>query len=199
MFTGIVTAMGSVRAVEKRGDTHIVIDAPFDTSIVDVGASMACAGCCLTVVDRGNAKGHWFAVNASGETLSKTTIRSWKVGDKVNLERPLRLGDRLGGHLVQGHVDVTAPVLKTEQSGDDWIVEIELPERHAASIIEKGSITVDGISLTVAALGPGWFCVHIIPETLERTNIADYASGTLVNLEFDMVGKYILRGEELAG
>ncbi|MCH8858232.1 MAG: riboflavin synthase, partial [Proteobacteria bacterium] len=111
MFTGIVTAMGSVRAIEKRGDTHIVIDAPFETGGIDVGASVACAGCCLTVVDRGNTKGSWFAVSASGETLSKTTIGSWKIGDRINLERPLRVGDELGGHIVTGHIDAVGEVI----------------------------------------------------------------------------------------
>lgn len=197
MFTGLIESTGTLESRSDSGEAgKLRIVTPIAHELA-TGDSIAVNGACLTV-ERIDAGANIIEFHTMSETLSRTNLGVIEPGARVNLERPLRLGDRLGGHLVQGHVDATVPVLKTEQSGDDWIVEIELPERHAASIIEKGSITVDGISLTVAALDPSWFCIHIIPETLERTNIADYASGTLVNLEFDMMGKYILRGEELA-
>src|SRR5262245_13252665 len=118
MFTGIITDVGQVRHVEKRGDTHIVIGTHYDVSAIDIGASIACSGVCLTVVDKGNAKDRWFAVTASGETLSKTTIATWKVGNPINLERPLKLGDELGGHIVAGHVDGVADVVKILPEGE---------------------------------------------------------------------------------
>src|SRR5882724_4548030 len=112
MFTGIITDVGAIRQVEKRGDTHIVITTHYDVGAIDIGASIACSGACLTVVDKGNAKDRWFAVTASGETLSKTTLGEWKVGDSVNLERPMRVGDELGGHIVTGHVDGVAEIVR---------------------------------------------------------------------------------------
>src|SRR3954463_16270516 len=118
MFTGIVTDRGVVRHMEKRGDTHIVIGTNYDVGAVDIGASIACSGICLTVVDRGNSKDRWFAVTASGETLSRTTIETWKPGDPVNLERPLRVGDELGGHIVTGHIDGTAEVTRVAPDGE---------------------------------------------------------------------------------
>ena len=190
MFTGIVTAMGSVRAVEKRGDTHIVIDAPFEAGGIDIGASVACAGCCLTVVDRGNAKGGWFAVSASGETVSKTTIGSWKVGDKVNLERPLRVGDELGGHMVTGHIDAVGTVDRRTDDADWCTMWFRTPHELMSQIASKGSIAVDGVSLTLVDVEDERFSVALIPHTLSLTTLGRRHEGDRVNLETDVLAKY---------
>src|SRR5580698_10471203 len=127
MFTGIVTDVGQVRHIEKRGDTHVVIATQYDVSAIDVGASIACSGACMTVVDKGNAKDRWFAFTASGETLSKTTLGDWKIGDPVNLERPMRVGDELGGHIVSGHVDDIAAVKAMTPEGESIRYTFDVP------------------------------------------------------------------------
>src|SRR6185312_15659678 len=138
MFTGIVTDVGRLRHVEKRGDTHVVIATNYDVAAVETGASIACAGCCMTVVEKGSAKDRWFAVTASGETLSKTTLSDWKPGDPVNLERPLRLGDELGGHIVAGHVDAAANILAIAEEGESKRFVFEAPSQLAPFIAAKG-------------------------------------------------------------
>ena len=193
MFTGIVTAMGSVRAIEKRGDTHIVIAAPFDAGSIDVGASVACAGCCLTVVDRGNTKGSWFAVSASGETLSKTTIGSWKVGDQVNLERPLRVGDELGGHIVTGHIDGVGEVIDAVPEGESLRLTIRVPDSLAPYIAAKGSIALDGVSLTVNEVEGSRFGVNIIAHTTKITSLGRARKGTKLNVEIDLLARYVAK------
>src|SRR5215467_15475424 len=163
MFTGIVTDVGKVRHVEKRGDTHIVIATHYDVSAVDMGASIACSGVCMTVVDKGTAKDRWFAVTASGETLSKTTIGHWKVGDAVNLERPMRVGDEFGGHIVTGHIDAVAEIVGATPEGESLRLTFEVPAKFARFVAPKGSVALDGVSLTVNEVDGVRFGVNIIP------------------------------------
>jgi len=194
MFTGIVTDRGRVRAIEARGDRRLVIETGYDTATIEIGASIACSGACLTVVARGPG---WFAVDASAETLSKTTLGTWQVGTAVNLERSLRLGDELGGHLVSGHVDGLAELLDKRREGDSLRLELAVPETLAALIAPKGSVTLDGVSLTVneveAADGRHSFGVNIIPHTAEITTLGTLEPGVRVNLEIDLLARYVQR------
>ncbi len=193
MFTGIVTDVGKVRQLENRGDTHIVIDTRYDVLQIDIGASIACAGCCLTVVDKGVAADRWFAVTASAETLSKTTISNWKVGDAVNLERSLRVGDELGGHIVTGHVDGVAQILSVSPDGESVRMDFEAPAQIARFIAPKGSVALDGASLTVNEVDGGRFGVNIIPHTLEVTTFGELKPKMKVNLEIDLLARYVAR------
>lgn len=193
MFTGIVTDVGTVRHVEKRGDTHIVLATHYDVGAIDTGASIACSGICLTVVDKGNGKDRWFAVTASGETLSKTTVGAWKVGDPVNLERPMRVGDELGGHIVTGHVDGTAEIVRVEPEGESMRVTFAAPKGLSPFIASKGSIALDGVSLTVNEVDGARFGVNIIPHTREVTTFGKAKPGGKVNLEVDLMARYVAR------
>jgi len=193
MFTGLVSDVGQVRHVEKRGDTHIVISTHYDVDALDMGASVACAGVCLTVVEKGTSKDRWFAVTASGETVSKTTIGRWKVGEAVNLERPLRVGDELGGHIVSGHVDGMAQVVRVAPDGESVRMTFEAPKALARFIAEKGSIALDGVSLTVNEVDGTRFGVNIIPHTASATNFGQLKPGAKVNLEVDMLARYVAR------
>src|SRR5256885_3547774 len=161
MFTGIVTDLGEVRHAEKRGDTHVVIGTNYDVSEIDIGASIACSGICLTLVDKGNSNDRWFAVTASGETLSRTTVGQWKVGTRVNLERPVRVGDELGGHIVTGHIDATAELADLTQEGESARMIFAAPTTLLQFIAPKGSIALDGVSLTVNEVGGARFGVNI--------------------------------------
>jgi riboflavin synthase len=161
-----------------------------------LGESIACDGCCLTVVE---AKGGAFKVQASPETLRRTTLGEWRAGTRVNLERALKVGDRLGGHWVQGHVDATARVLEARAEGGSRVMSFELPAALAPFFIEKGSVTVDGISLTVNQVEADRFAVALIPETLARTTLGEKGAGAKVNLEADLVGKYVARLRSLEG
>lgn len=190
MFTGIITDVGRVKAVERRGDTLFTIGTNFVAADVPVGASIANNGVCLTVVDRGP---DWFAVQASGETLSVTTLGSWKPGTPVNLERALRLGDELGGHIVSGHVDGVGTVVSVTPEGESFRFVFEAPERLAKYIATKGSIAIDGVSLTVNEVEGARFGVNIIPHTRAATCFAFYEVGTKVNLEIDMLARYVAR------
>src|SRR5437868_14669311 len=149
MFTGIVSDVGEVRQIANHGDLHITIATRFDVSTVEIGASIACAGICLTVVGKGGERDRWFEVTASRETMSKTTAGLWKVGGGVNLERPLRVGDELGGHIVSGHIDGTAVILDAASEGESVRMTFEVPSSLAKFIAPKGSIALDGVSLTV--------------------------------------------------
>jgi len=193
MFTGIITDVGSVRQIEKRGDTHIVIATHYDVSAIDIGASIACSGVCLTVVDKGTGSDRWFAVTASGETLAKTTLAEWKPGDPVNLERPLRLGDELGGHIVAGHVDGVAKVVEIRPEGESSRMIFEAPAQLAHFIAPKGSVSLDGVSLTVNEVEGARFGVNIIPHTLKVTSFGRAKQGGKVNLEVDLLARYVAR------
>jgi len=190
MFTGIVTDLGRVRAIEKRGDTRFEIETVYDTAEIDLGASIACSGPCLTVVEKGPG---WFAVEASAETLSRTTAGDWSEGSRVNLERAMRVGDELGGHIVSGHVDGVARVLETTPEGDSVRFEFEAPEGFAKYIAPKGSVALDGVSLTVNAVDGARFGVNIIGHTRERTSFGILKAGDRVNLEIDTLARYVAR------
>ncbi len=195
MFTGIVTDVGTVRNAEQRGDLRLVIGTSYDLDTVDLGASISCSGVCLTVVDKGE---DWFAVDVSGETISKTAAEHWREGAKLNLERALRLGDELGGHIVTGHVDAVAQVVGTDPDGDSVRIGISVPGELAPMIAPKGSITLDGVSLTVnevrrAGDGSTHFAVNIIPHTAEHTTFGDLEPGQQLNVEVDVLARYIDR------
>jgi riboflavin synthase len=198
MFTGIVTDVGKVRSAEQRGDLRLVIDTGYDTSTIDLGASIACSGVCLTVVDKGpGGDDSWFAVDVSGETVSRTAADLWREGAELNLERSLRLGDELGGHIVIGHVDAVATVAEVTPEGDSLRIGIAVPAALAPMIAAKGSIALDGVSLTVNEVrdaGDGaHFTVNIIPHTAQHTTLHDIAAGRQLNVEIDVLARYIDR------
>lgn len=194
MFTGIVTGMGEVRAITPLGggkDMRLVIGAPWpDTGTIPLGASVACAGCCLTAVEVGP---DWFAVDVSGETLSKTGLGEWRVGTRLNLERSLRLGDELGGHLVSGHVDGLGEVLDVRSEAGSWRVRVRVPRELARFIAPKGSVAVDGVSLTVNEVEGEVFGVNVIPHTWTATTLGGLVPGARVNVEVDMLARYVAR------
>jgi riboflavin synthase len=195
MFTGIVTDVGTVRSAEKRGDLRLAIGTSYDLDTVDLGASISCSGVCLTVVDKGQ---DWFAVDVSGETISKTAADHWLEGAKLNLERALRLGDELGGHIVTGHVDAVAQIVGTCPEGDSIRIGISVPVELAPMIAPKGSVTLDGVSLTVnevreAEDGSTHFAVNIIPHTAQHTTLGNLRQGQQLNVEVDVLARYIDR------
>ena len=202
MFTGIVTAVGTVTAVEQRGDLRVTIACPYDPAHIAVGASIACSGVCLTVVDRGGSAGDaWFAVDVSGESVSRTAPR-WQVGAKLNLEQALKLGDELGGHIVTGHVDGVGEVVRATPVGDSVCFEIATPRELAPYLAAKGSTTLDGVSLTVNEVadqpdGSCHFTANIIPHTSEVTTLGTLARGDKVNLEIDVLARYLKRLDAL--
>lgn len=202
MFTGIITAIGTVASVEQRGDLRLVVACPYDPAHIAIGASIACSGVCLTVVDRGGAAGDaWFAVDVSDESVSRTAPR-WHAGAQLNLEQALRLGDELGGHIVTGHVDGVGEVVETSPTGDSIRVGISAPAGLAPYLAAKGSITVDGVSLTVNEVAdePGGACrfaVNLIPHTGEVTTLGALQPGSKVNLEIDVLARYLKRMESL--
>ena len=199
MFTGIITDIGTIRSREDRGDTRLVIGTAYDTGTIDLGASIACSGACLTVVEKGqDATGHWFAIDASGETLARTAPGMWDRGRRLNLERALRVGDELGGHIVTGHVDDIGRIVSVEPVGDSITVTVAAPAALAPHIAPKGSITVDGVSLTVNEVvdkpdGEAHFTLNIIPHTQEMTTLDEAAAGRPVNLEIDILARYLAR------
>lgn len=193
MFTGIITDVGAVRKIEKTGDTRLEIGTHYDTTAVDIGASIACSGPCLTVVDKGPG---WFAVNASAETLSKTTLGSWSEGAKVNLERSLRVGEEMGGHIVTGHVDATAKVVERHPEGDSLRFVFEAPKALERYVAPKGAVALDGVSLTVNEVEGNRFGVNIIPHTQQATSFGDLQPGDEVNFEIDVLARYVARLEE---
>ena len=190
MFTGIVTDVGTVRSAEQRGDLRLMIGTAYDLDTIDLGASISCSGVCLTVVDTGD---DWFAVDVSGETLSRTAVEHWKEGARLNLERALRLGDELGGHIVTGHVDAVAEISSAAPDGDSTRLDISLPAELAPMIAPKGSITLDGVSLTVNEVGRGSFTVNIIPHTAQHTTLGNLRAGQQLNVEVDVLARYIDR------
>lgn len=195
MFTGIITDVGTVRSVEQRGDLRLVIATAFDLATVDLGASIACSGCCLTVVDKGP---DWFAIDLSHESVSRTAAGLWREGARLNLERALRLGDELGGHLVTGHVDGVGTVIDARPDGGSLRILIAAPADLAAFLAPKGSVTLDGVSLTVNEVadqpdGSTRFAVNIIPHTAAHTTLGNVASGRELNLEIDVIARYLKR------
>lgn len=197
MFTGLITDVGRVRAVVPSGDTRFVIATSYDTAEIAFGASIACAGVCLTVVEK--AAG-WFAVQASAETLSRTTLGGWREGTSVNLERALRLGDELGGHVVSGHVDAVAEIVERRPDRDSLRFVFEVPAAYEPAVASKGSVALDGVSLTVNEVDGRRFGVNIIPHTQAKTTFGAARVGDRVNLEIDMLARYVARllGKDLA-
>lgn len=195
MFTGIVTALGEVKAVERLdGLARLTIAAPYDAESVDIGASVAHDGCCLTVVERQSAPGGMrYVVEAAPETLKLTTLAGLREGDKVNLERSLRAGDELGGHMVQGHVDGLGEVVSVKQDGGGWRLRIKPPASIEHLIAPKGSIAISGVSLTVNEVDAEGFGVLIIPHTWAVTTLSKLKAGDKVNLEADMMARYAAR------
>ncbi len=196
MFTGIVTDIGRVRDVRQtERDRRYEIETAWDTAGIDLGASISHAGCCLTVTEKGPG---WFAVEVSGETLSKTTLGRWQAGDGVNLERAARLGDEMGGHVVSGHVDGLGRIVSITPEGGSHRIEVEAPAPLHRYIAAKGSITVDGVSLTVNAVEGQTFSLNIIPHTWQVTTLGRLKAGDTVNLEIDMLARYLARWQETA-
>ncbi len=195
MFTGIITDIGTVRSVAQRGDLRLTVGCGYDLAGVDLGASIACSGTCLTVVDKGP---DWFAVDVSTETLSRTAAGQWQAGTRLNLERALRLGDELGGHLVTGHVDGVATVIETCPEGDSVKLGISVPAALGPYIATKGSVTLDGVSLTVndvrdADDGTTHFTVNIIPHTAQHSTLGALQERSELNLEIDVLARYLKR------
>jgi len=195
MFTGIVTDMGEIRAVEQRGDLRARIGTGYDMASVDMGASICCDGVCLTVVAKGP---DWFDVDVSAETVSKTNLGTWAPGRQVNLERSLRVGDELGGHIVSGHVDGLAEVVAVQDEGDSTRVTLKAPQALARFIASKGSVALNGTSLTVNEVEGAEFGINFIPHTKQVTTWGRVAEGDQVNLEIDTLARYVARLAEMA-
>lgn len=200
MFTGIISDVGAIRRIEPRGDTRAVIETAYDTATVDLGASIACSGVCLTVVDKGEG---WFAVDVSGETLRRTAQGQWSEGKRLNLERAMKLGDELGGHIVTGHVDGVAEIVDVTPEGDSRRITFRVPGDLAPFLAPKGSVTIDGVSLTVnevADEGAGTrFSINLIPHTQAVTTLGLLEPGQAVNLEIDVLARYLQRMEAYRG
>lgn len=197
MFTGIITDVGQITRVETRGDTRVVVNTSYDTPEIDLGASVACSGVCLTVVDKGPG---WLAFDVSGETIGRTAQGQWIEGRRLNLERAMKLGDELGGHIVTGHVDGIAEVIDIRPDGDSKRVGFRVSSDLAPFLAAKGSVTVDGVSLTVNEVtdaddGSTHFAVNIIPHTQAVTTLSDLAPGSAVNIEIDVLARYLQRME----
>lgn len=193
MFTGIVTDIGKITTLEQRGDLRVTIKCSYDMDSVDLGASISCAGICLTVVDKGP---DWFAVDVSAETLSCTAQGQFTEGRRINLERALKVGDELGGHIVTGHVDGVGEVVSVAETGDSYTVLINAPAELAPYVAAKGSITVDGVSLTVNEVSDAngtIFTLNIIPHTAQVTTLGELEAGRAVNLEIDILARYLSR------
>lgn len=191
MFTGLITDLGEINSVQTGGGgSRFVIKTGYDTSGIELGASIACNGCCLTALDM---TADTFSVDVSHESLSRTTLGQWQVGRRINLERSLKLGDEMGGHLVSGHVDCVAEVISREQDGDSVRFSFRVPSDFARFIAEKGSVAVDGVSLTVNEVGDGSFGVNIIPHTCAVTTFGALRAGDTVNIEIDMLARYVAR------
>lgn len=196
MFTGIITDTGEIIAVQNNGDLHAKITCSYDMDSVDIGASIACSGVCLTVVDKANEPKPWFSVDISDETIN-CTADFWRVGQKVNLERSLKVGDELGGHIVSGHVDGVGEIISYKEVAGSWALTIKAPADIAPYIAPKGSITINGISLTVNGVedrnGGCYFTLNIIPHTSQVTTLHNAKAGDSVNLEIDVLARYMKR------
>jgi len=195
MFTGIITDVGRVRQLDKLGDLRARIASAYDMAGVDIGASIACDGVCLTVVDKGE---DWFDVDISAETVSKTNLAQWAEGRRVNLERALKVGDELGGHIVSGHVDGLAKVVDIRDEGDSTRVTLRAPDDLARFIAPKGSVALNGTSLTVNEVSGRDFGINFIPHTKQVTTWGDVAVGDAVNLEIDTLARYVARLKDMS-
>jgi len=190
MFTGIITDIATVRAIKKTGDTRFEFTTSFDTSKIVLGASIACNGACMTVVETGD---DWFAIEASAESLSRTTLGDLSVGSKVNLEQATRVGDELGGHIVSGHIDGVAILTKRVPEGDSLRLTFEVPDEFAKYIASKGSVTLEGVSLTVNEVDGNTFGINLIPHTQTETTLGSKQPGDRINFEIDMLARYVAR------
>ncbi|MGC2854232.1 riboflavin synthase [Novispirillum sp. DQ9] len=191
MFTGIITDLGRVRRVERKGgDARFEFATAYDMGGVAIGASIACNGVCLTVIEKGDG---WFAVDASAETLSKTTLGAWEEGTAVNFERALAVGDELGGHIVSGHVDGVATVVAVEPFGESVRYTFEAPQALKKYVAPKGSVALDGVSLTVNEVDDARFGINVIPHTQQVTTFGGLVPGARVNMEIDMLARYVAR------
>lgn len=190
MFTGIVTDVGRVREVVPSGDTRFVIETQYDMDSIAMGASISCDGACLTVIEKGS---DWFAVTASAETLARTTLGDWGIERRLNLERPLKVGDELGGHIVTGHVDCLAEVVEMRAEGDSVRIVFSVPTEFAPYIASKGSVCLNGVSLTVNEVEGDHFGVNIIPHTRSVTTFGDCRVGDALNMEIDILARYVAR------
>ena len=196
MFTGIITDIGTIRTLEQRGDLRARIETGYDTAGIDLGASIASDGVCLTVIELG---ADWYDVEISAETVSKTNLGGWTVGKRVNLERALRVGDELGGHIVSGHVDGVADIVAMSDEGDSTRVTLRAPENLARFIAPKGSVALNGTSLTVNEVDGCDFGINFIPHTKQATTWGEAKVGDRVNLEIDTLARYVARLAEMAG
>lgn len=199
MFTGIITDVGQVESVDQRGDLHLRVASAYDMDSVDIGASIACSGVCLTVVEKGL---DWFAVDVSAESLSRTAAGLWAPGARLNLERALRVGDELGGHIVTGHVDGIGTLVSATRQGDSTRILISAPATLAPSLAPKGSIAIDGISLTVNEVedqpdGSVHFGINVIPHTAQMTTLDTLQPGREFNLEIDVLARYLARMQQV--
>ncbi len=190
MFTGIVSDVGQVREVIPGGDRRFRIATSFDLGEVVIGASIACAGVCLSVTEKGPG---WFGVSASAETVARTSLGEWRTGTRVNLERSLKSGDEMGGHIVMGHVDAVAEIVERRPEGDSLRFVFEVPQGYETALATKGSVALDGVSLTVNEVRGRRFGVNIIPITQEKTTFGTAKVGDRVNLEIDVIARYIAR------
>ena len=197
MFTGIISDVGTIIEVTHMVDTRYVIETSYDTQSIDIGASIACSGVCLTVIEKMQSPSPRFAVEASAETLNVTTAKNWAVGTKLNLERALKMGDELGGHIVSGHVDGIAEIKSIEPDGDSLRFVFAAPEALAMFIASKGSVTLDGTSLTVNEVRGNNFGVNMIPHTQAVTTWGQSKSGDLINIEIDVLARYVARLKEV--
>ncbi len=195
MFTGIITDIGTITELEQRGDLRLRMACAYDTGGIDIGASIACNGCCLTVVELG---ADWFDVEISAESVSKTNIGDWALGSRINLERALKVGDELGGHIVSGHVDGVATIVKMVDEGDSTRVTLEAPDALARFIAPKGSVALNGTSLTVNEVDGAKFGINFIPHTKSVTNWGDAREGDRINLEIDTLARYVARLQDWA-
>ncbi|MDA8747360.1 riboflavin synthase [Litoreibacter sp.] len=197
MFTGIITDIGQITQLEQRGDLRARISCHYDTAGIDIGASIACDGCCLTVIELGD---DWFDVEISAESVSKTNIghNGWPVGHRINLERALKVGDELGGHIVSGHVDGVAKIISMQQEGDSTRVTLQAPDDLARFIAPKGSVALNGTSLTVNEVEGNNFGINFIPHTKTVTNWGDAEVGDRINLEIDTLARYVARLQDWA-
>jgi len=191
MFTGIIIGKGKILSVSAADKDRVFrIETPFSMQDIAIGASIACSGCCLTVVSKGQ---DWFEAYVSAETLSKTCLGDWKAGSEINLEKSLRLGDEMGGHIVSGHVDGWATIKSIETEGDSWRIRIEAPANLKKFVAPKGSVALDGISLTVNYVEDAVFDINVIPHTLEVTTLGNKKTGDRLNMEIDMLARYVAR------